>query len=75
MKQVMLYFFFLFIIHSFVIFFKQSALSAIEAKLSYVDVDPAFCAANDEDFDINQLVSFSLYTKLTIIAFLRKDDF
>uniref|UniRef100_A0A0N5AAH9 Pecanex-like protein n=1 Tax=Syphacia muris TaxID=451379 RepID=A0A0N5AAH9_9BILA len=35
----------------------QATLAFIESKSGYADVDPSFCALNDEDYDINQMVT------------------
>jgi hypothetical protein len=38
-------------------FLKLKALEPIQSNSRYVENDPMFCAANDEDFDPNLLVS------------------
>lgn len=38
--------------------FQLCALRPIETNSRYVDLDPMFSAANDEDFDINLMAIF-----------------
>ena len=52
------------------------ALEPIRQNLRYVDPDPVFCAANDEDYDLNSggLVKYShfnLYLILIILSLVK----